>query len=104
LNSEFSNLILDNAKRYAKAHRTTLTQLVSVYLHHIPTDVESLDNAPVVRQLTGLLSAEVSVREYKKHLEEKYDQLSPPKFMVLLQEPNTTVYRHDTGAIIIPAR
>jgi hypothetical protein len=63
---------LDNAKRYAKAHRTTLTRLVSAYLQHIPTEVESLDNAPVVRRLTGLLSAEVSVEDYKKHLEEKY--------------------------------
>ncbi len=65
---------LDNAKRYAKAHRTTLTQMVSAYLQHIPTEVESLDNAPVVQQLTGLLSANSSVGDYKMHLEEKYSK------------------------------
>ena len=64
--------LLKNAKRYANAHHTTLTELISVYLQRIPTEPESLDSAPVVRRLTGLLSSEVSVEDYKKHLEEKY--------------------------------
>lgn len=64
--------LLKNAKRYAKAHHTTLTELISAYLQRIPTETETLDNAPVVRYLTGLLSAEVSVEDYKTHLEEKY--------------------------------
>lgn len=64
--------LLDNAKRYARAHQTTLTELISAYLLHIPAESEVLDHAPVVRRLTGSLSADVSVDDYKKHLEEKY--------------------------------
>jgi hypothetical protein len=64
--------LIKNAKRYAAAHNTTLTELISAYLQRIPIETESLDNAPVVRRLTGLLSTEVSMEDYKKHLDEKY--------------------------------
>jgi hypothetical protein len=64
--------LLENAKHYASTHNTTLTELISAYLQRIPTESELLDSAPVVRRLTGLLSADVSVDDYKKHLEEKY--------------------------------
>jgi hypothetical protein len=63
---------LEKAKRYARAHDTTLTQLISAYLERIPAELETLENAPVVRRLTGLLSPDVSVEDYKKHLEDKY--------------------------------
>lgn len=64
--------LLENAKRYANAHNTTLTELISAYLQRIPAGLEPLDQAPVIRQLTGILSADVSVDDHKKHLEEKY--------------------------------
>jgi len=65
--------LLANAKRYARAHQTTLTALISAYLQHIPSEsLEVLDHAPVVRRLTGLLSPNVSTEDYKKHLEDKY--------------------------------
>lgn len=64
--------LLANAKRYAQAHQTTLTELISTYLQHIPAEPEVLNRAPVVRRLTGLLSSDVSIDDYKKHLEEKY--------------------------------
>ena len=64
--------LLENAKRYAQAHQTTLTELISAYLQHIPSESEVLDQAPVVRRLTGLLSPDISEDDYKKHLEEKY--------------------------------
>ena len=64
--------VLVNAKRYAQVHQTTLTELISAYLQHIPVESEVLDHAPVVRRLTGLLSPDVSIDDYKKHLEEKY--------------------------------
>ena len=63
--------LLENAKRYASAHNTTLTKLISAYLQRIPGERELL-NSTVVRNLTGLLSSEVSIEDYKKHLEEKY--------------------------------
>lgn len=64
--------LLANAKRYARAHQTTLTELISTYLAQIPSESEVLDRAPIVRRLTGLLSPNVSADDYKKHLEEKY--------------------------------
>ena len=63
--------LLENAKRYASAHNTTLTKLISAYLQRIPDERESLDYT-VVRKLTGMLSRDVSMEDYKKHLEEKY--------------------------------
>ncbi len=64
--------LLANAKRYAKAHQTTLTELISTFLQQIPSDSEVLNHAPIVRRLTGLLSSDVSTDDYKKHLEDKY--------------------------------
>ncbi len=64
--------LLANAKRYAKAHQTTLTELISVFLQQFPNEAEVLDHAPLVRQMTGLLSPEASMDDYKKHLEDKY--------------------------------
>jgi hypothetical protein len=65
-------LLLENAKRYARLHHITLTELISVYLAQFPSESQVLDQAPVVRQLTGLLSSEASTEMYKKHLDEKY--------------------------------
>ncbi|MCI0520583.1 MAG: DUF6364 family protein [Chloroflexi bacterium] len=64
--------LLANAKRYAQAHQTTLTKLISAFLQYIPSETEVLDHAPVVRRLTGLLSPDASIGDYKKHLEDKY--------------------------------
>lgn len=66
--------LLVNAKRYAKAHQTTLTELISTFLEHIPYESDVLEHAPVVRRLTGLLSPTISTEDYKKHLEEKYGE------------------------------
>ena len=64
--------VLINARRYARAHQTTLTELISAYLQRIPSDSEILHHAPMVQRLTGLLSPDISTDDYKKHLEEKY--------------------------------
>ena len=64
--------LLENAKRYASQHNTTLTQLISAYLDRIPVESEPMDSAPIVRQLSGVLSQDIKVDDYKKHLEEKY--------------------------------
>jgi hypothetical protein len=63
--------LIDNAKRYASEHNTTLTKLIEAYLARIPAS-EMLDDAPIVRRLSGTLSANVSVDDYKKHLDQKY--------------------------------
>ena len=63
--------LIDNAKRYASEHDTTLTKLIEAYLRRIPVQ-EALDNAPIVRRLSGSLSKNVSVDDTKKHLADKY--------------------------------
>jgi hypothetical protein len=65
--------LLENIKRYAAENDTTLTNLIEAYLRAIPA-LEPLENAPIVRRLTGTLSQAVSLQDYKKHLEEKYGQ------------------------------
>ena len=63
--------LLENIKRYAAEHDTTLTDLIGAYLRQIPAG-KSLENAPIVRRLSGSLSPGVSVEDYRKHLDEKY--------------------------------
>jgi hypothetical protein len=63
---------LARAKRYAKAHRTTLTKLISTFLEQLPAGSDVLHRAPLVRRLTGILSMDVSIEDYKRHLDEKY--------------------------------
>jgi hypothetical protein len=63
--------LLENIKRYAAQNNTTLTDLIEAYLRRIPAR-ESLEDAPIVRRLTGTLSPGVTIQDYKQHLEKKY--------------------------------
>jgi len=63
--------LLENPKRYAAENNTTVTDLIEAYLRGIPTD-GSLQNAPNVRWLSGIVSRNVSEQDYKDHLYEKY--------------------------------
>ena len=65
--------LLENVKRYAAKNNTTLTDLIEAYLRRIPAQ-EPLDDAPIVRRLSGILPKDVSVQDYRQHLEEKYGQ------------------------------
>ncbi len=65
--------LLENIKRYAARNNTTLTDLIEAYLRRIPAQ-PSLENAPIVRRLSGALSPDITIQDYKKHLEEKYGQ------------------------------
>jgi len=65
--------LLENIKRYAAQNNTTLTDLIKAYLRHIPTQ-PPLENAPIVRRLSGTLSPDLAIQDYRKHLEEKYGQ------------------------------
>jgi len=65
--------LLENIKRYAAQNNTTLTALIEAYLLRIPAQ-GSLENAPIVRRLSGTLPPGITVLEYKDHLEEKYGQ------------------------------
>jgi hypothetical protein len=63
--------LLENLKRYAAQNNTTLTDLIEAYLRRIPAR-ESLEDAPIVRRLTGTLSPGVTIQDYRRHLKEKY--------------------------------
>jgi hypothetical protein len=62
--------LLENAKRYAAQNNTSLTNLFEAYLRRLPAQAP-LENAPLVRWLSGRLSQNVSIQDYKKHLDEK---------------------------------
>lgn len=63
--------LLENIKHYAAQNQTTLTDLIEAYLRRIPSR-QLFENAPIVRRLSGTLSPEVSLQNYRQHLEEKY--------------------------------
>jgi hypothetical protein len=63
--------LLENIKRYAAQNNTTLTDLIEAYLRRIPSQ-QNLENAPIVRRLSGTLPADVTLQDYKQHLDEKY--------------------------------
>ncbi|MBI9050611.1 MAG: hypothetical protein JEZ00_14415 [Anaerolineaceae bacterium] len=65
--------LLDNVKQYASNNNTTLTDLIQAYLRRIPFQ-SSMDDAPIVRRLSGSLPADLSKADYQKHLDEKYDR------------------------------
>lgn len=64
--------LLSNAKRYAERHNTTLTRLISNYLRQIPVEEPDLSDAPLVRELTGVVAPDLTVADYREHLEKKY--------------------------------
>ena len=63
--------LLENIKRYAAQNNTTLTDLIKTYLRRIPTQ-PPLENALIVRRLSGVLSPDIKIEDYEKHLEKKY--------------------------------
>ncbi len=63
--------LLENIKRYAVENHTTLTDLIDAYLRHVSTQTNS-DTTPIVRRISGTLSKNVSIEDYRDHLEEKY--------------------------------
>lgn len=66
--------LLDEAKRYAREHRTTLTRLVSEYLRQLGTQGSALTDAPLVRRLSGSLPQDAAIEDHRAYLEEKHGQ------------------------------
>jgi len=63
--------LLENIKRYAAQNNTTLTDLIEAYLRRIPSQ-QPLQNAPIVRRLSGTLPPDVTLQDHRQHLDEKY--------------------------------
>jgi hypothetical protein len=68
-----SRASLENAKRYATENNTTLTKLIEAYLRRIPAH-PSLEDAPIVQRLIGTLPPNITIQDYKDHLDKKYGQ------------------------------
>jgi len=63
--------LVENAKDYASHHQTTLTALIEAFLQRIPS-TSSTKQTPIVSSLIGILSSDLSLEDYKEHLERKY--------------------------------
>jgi hypothetical protein len=72
LTVRISRQTLDEAKRYAREHGTTLSRLVVTHLDHLRREGDPLGEAPVTRRLAGTLPPDASPQEYRDHLERKY--------------------------------
>lgn len=75
------NLSLDpeavrRGERYCELHQTNLSQLVSNFLSRLPVDLDEQERplSPAVRRLMGIGSGNTDVRDYHRHLTEKYGQ------------------------------
>lgn len=64
--------LVQGAERYAQEHRTSLTQLIALHLEQLVAQERLLDDAPLVRSLSGILPTDASIDEYHAYLEEKY--------------------------------
>jgi hypothetical protein len=64
--------LLEQAKQYAREHDTTLTRLITAYLGQITAESAPANGAPIVKRLSGSLSQDVAVEDYRRYLEEKH--------------------------------
>lgn len=75
LTVRISRETLDEAKRFAREHGTTLTRLVVTHLEQLSGDEDSGTlpvGAPITRRLAGTLAPEASIEEYREYLEQKH--------------------------------
>ena len=66
------NRWIEAAKDYAERHDTSLSKLISEFLRNLPGETESYRQAPILRRISGILPADISIREHRAHLDEKY--------------------------------
>ena len=60
--------LVEKAKQYAAKNQTTVTNLIEGYLQNLPAQ-GTLQEAPIVQRLSGILLLNVSEEEYRQHLE-----------------------------------
>jgi hypothetical protein len=63
--------LLDNFRRYAADNNTTMTNLIREFLIQIPVS-GSLEKAPIVKRVSGVLPQSLSKEDYNDHLEQKF--------------------------------
>jgi hypothetical protein len=64
--------VVERAEAYARENHTTLSRLISEYLRQLTTPNDPLADAPIVRRLSGMLPQDVSVEDYREHLERRH--------------------------------
>ena len=68
--------VIDQAKRYANDHETSLSKLIENYLSAITNETRSIEKiSPLVQSLSGVIQLsenEDPKRTYQEHLNEKY--------------------------------
>ncbi len=73
LTLRLENALIQQAKRYAKQHDKSLSQVVSDYFQILTRKDKIAKTPPITRSLIGILeSRHIEEDDYKKHLEEKY--------------------------------
>jgi hypothetical protein len=70
LTLSIEDTVIQRAKRYAKARRTSVSELVETYLDTLSKPLKPVD-APMLRSIRGTLKR-VSLKDYRKHLARKY--------------------------------
>lgn len=64
--------IIERAHRYSQRHNTSISQLVSNYLARLAEGGPHQPYSPTVQRLIGILPSDVSVEQYREHLERKH--------------------------------
>jgi hypothetical protein len=68
--------VIDQAKKYANDHETSLSKLIENYLSAITIEIKSVENiSPLVKSLSGVIhlpNSEDLKEKYHKHINEKY--------------------------------
>ncbi len=73
LTLRLENSLIQQAKRYAKQHDKSLSQVVSDYFQILTRKDKRAESPPITRSLIGILeSKHIEEDDYKRHLEEKY--------------------------------
>ena len=61
------------ARRYSRRHHTSISELVSRFLHSLE-EPEAASDAPIIDSLRGILPNDATLEEYREYLVEKYDE------------------------------
>lgn len=63
--------VIEHARRYSREHNTSISQLVTTYLSHLDAP-PGREFSPLVQRLRGVLPDDVSIEDYRRHLEKKH--------------------------------
>ena len=73
LTLRLDDLLIKQAKVFAKQHDKSLSQVVSDYFQLLTREMGECDNPPITTSLIGVLeNTDLTTDDYKRHLEEKY--------------------------------